>query len=211
MVELRYHIATRVGRVLFILLVPVLVRAQKPSSEDVNKANNPLTPAITVNFQDQGQPKLYDLNQGANSFLLRGVLPHKLFGLHQIVRFTLPTVTTPDGTGGMTAGLGDLNLFDLAIFPMKKARRAVGFGPQLTLPTALETLTGTGKWQAGFAAVAVMPRKWGIAGALPDMAALLCRRQHTPRTERPGLPAAVYLQPAHRILSALDCELELRH
>jgi hypothetical protein len=165
MVELRYHVATRVGA-LFILLVSALASAQKPSSEDVNKANNPLTPAITVNFQDQGQPKLYDLDQGANSFLLRGVLPHKLFGLRQIVRFTLPTVTTPDGTGGMTTGLGDLNLFDLAIFPLKKARMAVGFGPQLTLPTATEMQTGTGKWQAGFAAVAVAPRKWGIAGTL---------------------------------------------
>jgi hypothetical protein len=55
-----------------------------------SKANNPLTPAITVNLQDQGAPKLYDLDQGANSFLFRGVLPHKLGGLPRIVRFTLP-------------------------------------------------------------------------------------------------------------------------
>lgn len=43
---------------------------------------------------------------------------------------------------------------------------AVGFGPQFTCPTATETLTGSGKWQAGLAAVGVAPRKWGIAGAL---------------------------------------------
>jgi len=148
------------------ILAATAAGQQQPSADDLNKANNPLTPAITLNFQDQGEPELYDLDQGANSFLLRGVLPHKLGGLPQIIRFTLPVVTTPNGHGGETTGLGDLNLFDLAIFPLKSARMVVGFGPQLTLPTASETLTGTGKWQAGVAAVAVAPRKWGIAGAL---------------------------------------------
>ena len=166
MIEDRHWVAARAGQVLFLMLISALAIAQKPSADDVNKANNPLTPAITVNLQDQGQPELYDQDQGANSFLLRGVVPHNLGGLRQIVRFTLPTVTTPNGKGGMATGLGDLNLFDLAIFPVKKARIALGFGPQFTFPTASETLTGSGKWQAGVAVVAVAPRKWGIAGTL---------------------------------------------
>jgi hypothetical protein len=140
--------------------------AQQPSADDVNKANNPLTPAIAVNFQDQGEPELYDLDQGANALLLRGVLPHKLGGLPQIVRYTLPVVTTPNGNRGEATGLGDLNLFDLAIFPLKSARMVVAVGPQFTFPTASETLTGTGKWQAGTVAAAVALRKWGIAGVL---------------------------------------------
>jgi hypothetical protein len=148
------------------LLLAAKALAQKPSSTDVNKANNPLTPAITVNFQDQGAPQLYDLDQGSNAFLMRGVLPHKLGGLPQIVRYTLPVSTVPNGNGGTATGLGDLNLFDLAIFPWKKAKMALGFGPQFTFPTASETLTGTGKWQAGVAAVAIAPRKWGLAGGL---------------------------------------------
>lgn len=139
---------------------------QKPSADDVNKANNPLTPAITINFQDQGAPELYDLDQGSNAFLMRGVLPHKLGGLPQIIRYTLPVETVPNGKGGMATGLGDLNIFDLALFRLQKARMAIGFGPQLTFPTASETLTGTGKWQAGAAVVAVSPRKWGLAGGL---------------------------------------------
>jgi hypothetical protein len=146
--------------------LPATGAAQKPSSTDVNKANNPLTPAITLNFQDQGEPRLYDIDQGSNAFLMRGVLPHKLGGLPQIVRYTLPVVTAPNGNGGTATGLGDLNLFDLAIFPWKEARMALGFGPQFTFPTATETLTGTGKWQAGVAAVAIAPRKWGLAGGL---------------------------------------------
>jgi hypothetical protein len=140
--------------------------AQQPSADDVNKANNPLTPPITLNFQDQGAPQLYDLDEGSNAFLMRGVLPHKLGGLPQIVRYTLPVETAPNGKGGSVTGLGDLNLFDLAIFPLKSARMAVGFGPQFTFPTASETATGTGKWQAGLAGIAIAPRKWGLGGAL---------------------------------------------
>jgi hypothetical protein len=164
-----------------------MAAAQKPSADDVNKANNPLTPAITVNFQDQGEPELYDLNQGANAFLFRGVLPHKLGGIPQIVRFTLPTVTTPNGTGGDATGLGDLNFFDLGIFPIKAARMAVGFGPQFTFPTASETLTGTGKWQAGVAGVAVAPRKWGLGGAL-----LTWQHSFAGDDKRPGQDSLVF-------------------
>lgn len=102
------------------MLVPILASAQKPSSEDVNKANNPLTPAITVNFQDQAQPVLYDLDGWSNAFLIRGVLPFKVAGIHQLLRYTLPVVSAPDGMGGTTTGLGDLNLFDVFPFAWKK-------------------------------------------------------------------------------------------
>jgi hypothetical protein len=141
--------------------------AQKPSTTDVNDANNPLTPKITVNFQDQAAPQLYDIGQGSNAFLIRGVLPHKLGGRPQIFRFTMAMpVTSPDGKGGMATGTGDLNIFDIFPFGWKKAKMELGVGPQLTFPTASETVTGTGKWQAGLAVLGVAPRKWGIAGAL---------------------------------------------
>ncbi|MEG9437773.1 hypothetical protein JAO29_16610 [Edaphobacter sp. HDX4] len=42
----------------------------------------------------------------------------------------------------------------------------VAVGPQFTFPTGSETLTGTGKYQAGFATLAIAPRKWGIGRAL---------------------------------------------
>lgn len=150
---------------LFSSAVPSVL-AQQPPAGDQNAANNPLTPKITLNFQDQGAPKLYDLNQGSNAFLLRGLLPHKLGGRGQLFRYTLPVVTAPNGNGGMATGLGDLNVFDLFPFLWKKAKMEVAVGPQLTFPTATETVTGTGKWQAGFAALAVAPRKWGLGGGL---------------------------------------------
>jgi hypothetical protein len=81
-----------------------------------------LTPEITVNFQDQAQPLLYDLDQGSNAFLLRGVVPYKLGGVHQLLRYTLPVVSAPNGNGGTTTGLGDLNLFDVFLFSGSRKR-----------------------------------------------------------------------------------------
>ena len=104
MVEHRYHVAIRTRGALFIMLLSASAGAQKPSADDVNKANNPLTPAITVNFQNQGQPQLYDLDQGSNAFLLRGVVPYKIGGIPQLLRYTLPVVSAPNGTVAQQPG-----------------------------------------------------------------------------------------------------------
>lgn len=140
--------------------------AQQQSAGDVNAANNPLTPTITFNAQDQWAPDLYDVDPGSNAALLRGVIPHTLGGREQLFRYTLPVVTAPDGLGGTRNGLGDLNLFDLFPFLVKKARLELAVGPQFTIPTATNDDAGTGKWQGGLALVAAAPRSFGIAGAL---------------------------------------------
>lgn len=151
--------------ILLLAGVALSPAARAQSMDEVNTANNPLTPAITANLQDQWAPQLYDSNASSNAFLLRGVLPHALGGLPQIVRGTLPIATAPSTSGsGNTTGLGDLNLFDLALF--KRGDVALGIGPQLTIPTATDRALGTGKWQAGLAAVAIAPQSWGLAGAL---------------------------------------------
>jgi len=103
--------------------------AQHPSAKDVNAANNPLTPSITFNVHDLWAPELYDLEPGSNSFLLRGVIPHKLGGRGQLFRYTLPIVKAPDGLGGTVTGPGDLSLFDLFPFLLKKARMELAVGP----------------------------------------------------------------------------------
>jgi hypothetical protein len=134
-------------------------------SSDVNSANNPLTPKITVNLQDYFIPFLNRTGErSANDFLLRGLVPAKFFGVPQIVRFTLPTVTSPEFPQGSNTGLGDLTLFDLIIIPTKSV--VLGIGPLLVVPTATDDLSGTGKWQAGVAGVAVMPQKWGLLASL---------------------------------------------
>jgi hypothetical protein len=133
-------------------------------SEDVsNEANNPLTPKITINFQDQWASQLYDSGSSTNAFLFRGLIPVKLFGVGQLFRFTLPVSTVPTADGN-TTGIGDLNLIDL--IPTRFGSVEIGLGPQLTVPTATSRETGTGKWQAGLSAVVIAPQKWGLLGAL---------------------------------------------
>jgi hypothetical protein len=141
--------------------LPVLAQ----SSDDVNSSNNPLTPAVTVNLQDVDVASYHELpDSDSNSFLLRGVLPHKLFGLPRILRATLPLVTSPDEPFGSTTGLGDLNLFDLALF--QAGAFEIGVGPQLTLDTSTDDEVGTRTWQAGLAALVLAPQPWGLVGGL---------------------------------------------
>jgi len=137
-----------------------------PSNEDMNASNNPLSPMLGANLQNQYVGSYYGLeDKDSNAVLFRGILPHKLFGAPQILRATLPVATTPDlPPDGRTTGVGDLNLFD--IFITKIGGVELGVGPQLTLPTASEDATGTGKWQAGIATMAIAPNPWGLIGGL---------------------------------------------
>jgi len=64
----------RVALALAALCVCRAAAAQQPSAEDVNAANNPLTPTITFKIHNLWAPELYDLDPGSNSFLLSGSL-----------------------------------------------------------------------------------------------------------------------------------------
>ncbi len=143
---------------------PQVANAQQ--HEDVNAANNPLTPKITLNFHDYYVPELGGLpgDRQANQFLLRGLVPSDLFGAPQLIRFTLPVATAPEFPSGYTTGLGDLTLMDVFLIPGKEV--SFGAGPLFVLPTATDDALGNGKWQAGIAGVAVAPQGWGLIGGL---------------------------------------------
>lgn len=155
-----------IGSTLALGLLGVAGLASAQSSDEMNAANNPLTPSLAVNLQDIYTDSYYGLDAAdANALLLRAALPHQLFGRRQIMRATLPLVTTPDlPPSGAHTDIGDLNIFDVFIF--KRGGIELGLGPQLTLPTAGRDETGTGKWQAGLAALAMAPKKWGLIGGL---------------------------------------------
>src|SRR5262245_52544723 len=71
--------------------------AWSQSAEEMNSANNPLTPTIALNFNNAYVDSFYGLpDADSNAFLVRGALPHKAFDLPQITRVTLPVVTSPD-------------------------------------------------------------------------------------------------------------------
>jgi len=152
--------------VIFALLL-MTSAAQAQQAKDVNEANNPLTPKITINFQDYFIPSFIDVpgDPYANQFLLRGLVPSDMFGLPQLLRFTLPIATSPDVPSGYETGLGDLTLMDIFILP-KHGDVTFGAGPLLVLPTATDDSLGSGKWQIGGAGVAVAPQSWGIIGGL---------------------------------------------
>jgi hypothetical protein len=127
--------------VWFILGLPVSGVAQ--TAQEVNEANNPLTPKVTVNLQNFYVPSYLGLpDSDANTGLLRGVIPHWLFSWPQILRTSIPIVTSPDDLLGSTTGLGDINLFDLFLF--KAGKVELGFGPQLTIDSATDDQLGRG-------------------------------------------------------------------
>lgn len=143
------------------------VFAYANNADTANKSNNPLNLAPGANLQNYYTPSLYDSNVHTNDALLRGTLPvapNDFIGVPQLLRTTLPVSTRPDPRGGYSIGIGDLNLFD--IFLLKTDGVQLGIGPQITAPTAAEDELGTGKWQAGLAAVAIDSSPRGLLGTL---------------------------------------------
>ncbi|MCK9818508.1 hypothetical protein M1B35_31400 [Pseudomonas sp. MAFF 302046] len=137
------------------------------NADTANKSNNPLNLAPGLNLQDYYTPRLYDSNAHTNDTLLRGTLPvapGDVIGVPQLLRATLPISTRPAPHHGYSTGIGDLNLFD--IFLLKTEGVQLGIGPQVTAPTAAEDELGTGKWQAGLAAIAIDSSPRGLLGAL---------------------------------------------
>jgi len=137
------------------------------NADTANKSNNPLNLAPGANLQDYYSPRLFDTNAHTNDLLLRGTLPiapSDVLGVPQLLRATLPISTRPDPHSGYSTGIGDLNLFD--IFLLKTEGVQLGIGPQLTAPTAERDELGTGKWQAGLAAIAIDASPRGLLGAL---------------------------------------------
>jgi hypothetical protein len=136
-----------------------------PTSEEINKANHPLTPEITINLQNQYVDSFLGLqDRDSNEALLRGAVPHKLFGWPQIFGVAVPIVTSPDLLTGSVTGLGDIEVFDVIL--LKTGAVDLGFGPLLTIDSATDDRLGTGTWQAGAAGVGVVRQSWGLIGGI---------------------------------------------
>ncbi|WP_087725754.1 hypothetical protein [Pandoraea sp. PE-S2T-3] len=138
------------------------------SAEDANKSNNPLNLAPSFNVQNFYTPSIFGTGGHTNDFLLRPTIPlgpNGLVPVPQILRATIPISTRPDPNGGYNTGLGDINLFDILLLNAGSSTE-IGVGPLVTMPTATDKTLGTGKWQAGLAAVAINADKQRLLGAL---------------------------------------------
>ena len=112
-------------------------------------ANNPLADMRAFNLHNYYIPELSGLDENANTFWLRYAQP---FG-RWLFRGSLPVSRVPTGSGTSTSGLGDFNAFAAYLFDTGDPAVSFGFGPQVTMPTASEDETGTGRWQGGLASV----------------------------------------------------------
>ncbi|MDR5809273.1 hypothetical protein [Caballeronia sp. LZ019] len=151
--------------VLFAMLTDTA--SSQSASEDANKSNNPLNLAASFNVQNYFTPSIFGASGHTNDFLLRPTVPigpNNVIPFPEIFRLTVPISTRPAPTGGYNTGLGDINLFD--IFLLSQGQTQIGVGPLITAPTATDRTLGTGKWQAGLAAVAVNATKQRLLGAL---------------------------------------------
>ncbi len=130
-----------------------------------NSANNPLTPKRAIQLQDYVQPFLAGRpGNGANQGIVRAVVPSDIFGVNQLARASLPVISNVWGPDGTVNGIGDLTVFDMAVFHLEFAK--IGIGPLIVAPTASDSSLGYRKWQAGAQTIISAPHKWGLTTAL---------------------------------------------
>lgn len=132
-------------------------------------AQNPVANLISVPFQNN-----FNFNVGPNNVTqynlnIQPVIPITLNkDWNLITRTIVPIVNQPSPAPGVRSafGLGDINpTFFLS--PVKPFHGIVwGLGPTFTLPTATDSIIGSGKLSAGPAAVALVTPGHLVAGAL---------------------------------------------
>ena len=133
-------------------------------AELVNQANAPISSLFQIRLQDSYAPAFQGQLRGqGNLFSIAIGMPlpqYRLLPFPQLSLLTIPAaVTLPLPFGSFTA-FGDVRFVDLAVIDAGHGL-LFGVGPTFVFPTATNTTTGQGKWQAGpAAAVAFAPRKW---------------------------------------------------
>jgi hypothetical protein len=128
-----------------------------PTAAQTAASNNPLSDMNGLNFHDYYVPSFQGTaGANANTMFVRGVM----VAGRQIVRATLPFSTVP-AASGQVSGLGDFNIFDAIKLTGPGASTDLGIGPLLVVPTATDDAVGSGRWQAGAAAIAIHPLPGG--------------------------------------------------
>src|ERR1700731_5280317 len=102
-------------------------------ANDTNAANNPAHPLLTVDLWNYFAPSPEGFpGRIGNQGLLRLAVPIDAFGLHQFLRTILPINTTASMQGGPNTGVGDLTVYDWALF--QEHGTTVGVGPLIAAP-----------------------------------------------------------------------------
>lgn len=148
-----------------LILAWVAVAPAAAQANVQNDGNDPLVPKSALQLQDYVQPILAGQpGSGANQTNLRGVLPHDALGLPQLMRATLPAVSSVWGPTGGETGIGDITIFNVPVFSLGTV--SAGAGPLVVAPTASSAALGDRKWQLGVEAIARAKYAWGLVAGL---------------------------------------------
>lgn len=155
------------------------LQAEEQNLDEISRQlDNPLTSLWSLTFEDKIYVKEGDAIEGstlANALFFQPGLPisvgrnkDKVF----IVRPVFPLVTNPildstvqDGVDGHETGFGDIQLLSL-LGPNRVDGIVWGGGATFKFPTASDDVLGTGKYQAGPAAMLFNLKKPWTIGAL---------------------------------------------
>jgi hypothetical protein len=142
---------------------------QGADQEDLAKqTQNPVADLISVPLQNNFNFGTGSKNRTVYVGNIQPVIPIKLSDeWNLITRTILPIINQPSLFPGMgsATGLGDLNP-TLFFSPAKPGALIWGLGPTFTLPTATDSLIGSGKLSLGPAAVALTMQGNWVVGAL---------------------------------------------
>jgi hypothetical protein len=155
-----------------LCLVAVLITAPLWAQQDetalAKKTQNPVADLISVPFQNN-----FNFGAGTNDATIyvlnvQPVIPLKLTeDWNLITRIITPIINQPSLFPGVESafGLGDLNP-SFFLSPAKPGALIWGVGPTFTLPTATDSLLGSGKYSMGPAAVVLTIQGPWVFGAL---------------------------------------------
>ena len=144
---------------------------QEPSEEELAKqTQNPVADLISVPFQNNFNFGTGSKNRTVWILNIQPVIPIKISEeWNLITRTIMPVINQPSlfsGTSSAT-GLGDINP-TFFFSPAKSGELIWGVGPTFTLPTATDSLIGSGKFSMGPAAVALTIQGHWVLGALAN-------------------------------------------
>jgi hypothetical protein len=155
---------------VFLVSGALSLYAQDETSDAdlAKKAQNPIANLISVPIQNNTNFGIGPFERTQNVTNIQPVIPVSLGNWNLINRTIVPLVSQPDifNDSGSTFGLGD-TVYQGFFTPAEGGTVTWGVGPVLILPTATDPVLGTGKWQAGPAAIVVaFPGKWVIGGVV---------------------------------------------
>lgn len=131
-------------------------------------SQNPIASLISVPFQNNTNFGVGEFNRTSNILNVQPVIPVPLSdNLTLVNRTIIPIAYQPELAAGLDSafGLGDINYTGFFV-PQSAGNFTWGVGPSLLLPTATDTILGTGKWSIGPAAVALVTQGPIVTGAL---------------------------------------------